>query len=814
MQSLFEDLRYAARVLLGRPGFAATAVVTLALGIGGTTAIFSLTSAVLLGTLPYHDPERLFMVWEDASELGFPRDELPPRRYAAFRAQSQAFDDMAALAVTGFTLTGGGEPEKVQARRVTASFFPLLGVAPQIGRVFLPEEDVPGANRVVILSHRLWKRRHGGDPGIVGRHLLLDGENYRVVGVMPPNFQFMESYVGMWVPAAFTAEELAHGSRYLDVVGRLKADATAERAQAELRTIASRLERDSPQPSFRPYLLPLREQLLGDARRPLQVLVLATSSLLLITCANVAGLLLARAASRGREIALRLAMGASRRRILRQLLTESVLLALLGAVPGILVASWALSSLEQLVPPALMLTVHPTLDARALAVSVLLAIATGLVFGLAPVLHAVQDEVGEALRRGGRGATDAGHGRLRGALVVAEFAATFVLLVGAGLFAQTLYQMRYAHLGLSPDRLLTLRTALPPNKYWNEPERRASFYEAVLDRVRHLPGVVSAGYSTSVPLEWRGGTNAVLREGDVPRPEGRSGSQTLRDANHRQVSADFLQTMGIPLRGGRFFEPADGAGAPRVAIVNETMARQYWPGVSALGKRFKIGDVGGPEAHPWITIVGVVGDVRQMGLDAPVKAEMYLPYSQINDQPWFAPRDLAVRTAGEPMSVVAAVKQAIREVAPDQPLSNIRTYDAILDEQVLERRLGSGLVAAFAALALLLAALGVYGLQSHFVAQRTAEIGVRLALGAGRRDIISLMLAKGMRLALAGVTLGVLGALALTRLVASLLYGIGAADPATFTAATLVLLAMGLVACYQPALHAAKLDPTAALRHE
>jgi len=556
---------------------------------------------------------------------------------------------------------------------------------------------------------------------------------------------------------------------------------------------------------FRLFVLPLREQLVGDTRRPLIVLVLAVASVLLIACANIAGLLLARAATRGREIAVRTALGATRARIVRQLLTESVLLAVLGAVPGALVASWALTSLQQLVPPAVALSVQPTLDARALAATLVLSAVVGLLAGLAPALHAARSDLSEPLRRGGRGSTGSGHRRLQSALVVAELGATLVLLVGAGLLGQTLYRLRYADLGLPPERLLTLRTSLPLNKY-GEPPRRASFYEGVLERVQHLPGVVSAGYGTSVPLEWKGGTNWFLPEGPVEpgRPS----------ANHRQVSAEYLKTMGIPLHRGRSFERTDGPRSQPVAIVNETMARQYWRSADALGKRFKIGDVDGPEMHPWITIVGIVGDVRQMGLDAPVKAEMYLPYSQISDQPWFAPRDLVVRTVAEPMSLVPAIKDAIRAVDAEQPVSNIRTFDEILDEEVVQRRLGASLVAAFAALALLLAAIGVYGVLSHFVNQQTAEIGVRMALGASRRDILALVLGKGMTLALGGVGLGALGSLALARLVSGLLYGVTAADPITFVAAAVLLTALAVVACYLPARRAARVDPMIAMRCE
>ena len=809
MDTLVQDLRFAARKLRAKPGFTLLAAATLALGIGGSTATFSLVSAVLLKTLPFHDADRLFMVWEDATVAGFPRNDVAPGNYASLRSQNRVFEGMAAVSQVSFNLSGDGEPLKVEARRVTADFFPLLGIAPQLGRAFRPEEDKPGSGRVAILSHGLWRSRFGMDPGVVGRDILLSGERYSVIGVLPRSFQFMESYVGLWVPAALDAEELAnHGAHYLTVVARTRRGVTQEEADADLAAIATRISHDFPDGArgLRVFTLPLREQLTGDARRPLGVLSLAVVAVLLIACANLAGLLLARASARAREIAVRTALGAGPARIVRQLLTESVLLSLLGMLPGLLVAVWTLSFLEQLVPPGLVLSLHPTLDARAVAGALVLSLATGLLFGLVPALQTARIDVKQPLSQGGRTSTDADPRRLRSVLVVAEIAATLVLLVGAGLLGQTLYRMRYVDLGLQPQGLLTLRTVLPSQKY-GEPERRAAFYEDVLDRVTHLPGVVAAGYGTSVPLEWKGGTSGFVPEG-MGRPE----PGLSYDANHREVSADFLRTLGVPLRRGRFIERTDGALSQPVAVVNETMARQYWPGQDAVGKRFKVGD---PDSDvPWVAIVGVVGDVRQMGLDAPVKAEMYLPYAQAREQPWFAPRDLAVRTSAPPMSLVASVRRAIAAVDPEQAVSNIRTFDEILDEEVVQRRLGATLLAVFAALALLLASLGIYGILSHFVAQHTPEIGVRVALGASGGDILKLVLGRGLTLALIGVGLGTLGGLALTRLVSSLLFGVSAADPLTFALAAALLTALALVACYLPARRAVKVDPIAAMRHE
>ena len=809
MDTLLQDLRFAARTLRARPGFTLLAVATLALGIGGSTATFSLVDAVLLEALPYRDADRLFMVWEDATVAGFPRNDVAPGNYASLQAQNRVFEGMAAVAQVSFNLSGDGEPLRVEARRVSASFFPLLGVAPQIGRVFQPEEDQPGADHVAILSYGLWQARFGREPAVVGRDIVLNRSKYRVIGVMPKGFQFLESYVGLWVPAALDAEELAnHGAHYLTVVARTRPGVTEQEADADLATVSSRISRDFPDDAraVRAYALPLEQQLRGDARRPLLLLSLAVAAVLLIACANLAGLLLARAVSRAREIAVRTALGAQPGRIVRQLLTESVLLSVLGMLPGLLVAVWTLKLLEHLIPPGLALSLHPTLDARALLGALALSLATGLLFGIAPAIQTARIDVRESLRQGGRSSTDGDPRRLRSALVVAEIAATLVLLVGAGLLGQTLYRMRYAQLGLQPERLLTLRTVLPSQKY-AEPARRSAFYEQVLDRVRHLPGVVSAGYGTSVPLEWKGGTSGFVPEG-LGRPE----PGLSYDANHRQVSVDFLRTLGIPLRQGRSFEPADRADSRPVALVNETMARQYWPGQDAVGRRFKIGD---PDSDvPWVTIVGIVGDVRQMGLDAPVKAEMYLPYSQVTDSPWFAPRDLVVRTLVEPMSLVPPVKAAIGEADAEQAVSNIRSFDDILDEEVVQRRLGATLLAAFAALALLLASLGIYGILSHFVAQHTPEIGVRLALGAGAGDILRLVLGRGMTLALIGVGLGSLGGLALTRLMSRLLFGIGATDPLTFVLAAVLLASLALVACYLPARRAVNVDPLDAMRYE
>jgi len=630
---------------------------------------------------------------------------------------------------------------------------------------------------------------------------------------MPAGFQFMESRIGLWVPIAFTSETLTQrGSHYLIVVARTKPGVTLAQANADIHTIQQRIARDHPDQAGRldAFVMPLREQLAGDVRRPLLVLLVAVGFVLMIACANIANLSLSRAASRRREIAVRAALGASRVHIVRQLLVESLLLATAGGVCGLVLASWSFAFLQRLIPDGLALFTKLTLDLPVLGFTLLLALLTAVVFGLVPAFQASKTDLNEALKQGGeRTGLNAGGKRLRSIMVVTEVALALVLLVGAGLLIQTFLQLRDQYSGLRPENVLTLRTVLPRSKYPEQPQR-AAFYKQVLERVKSLPGVVSAGYATSIPLAWKGGTSGFFPEG---RTVERASAEGLSyDANHRQVSADYLKTMGIPLLRGRSISDGDDERALPVAIINETMARQYWPGEDAIGKRFKLGD---PEDDiPWITIVGVAGDVRQMGVDEPVKAEMYIPYRQIKDQQWYAPRDLVIRTAVDPLSIVAAARNEIHKVDPAQPISNIRTMDEVLEEETASRRLGMTVLTIFAALALLLATLGIYGVVAYFVVQHTQEIGVRVALGAQRRDILGLVLGKGMTLTLLGVGIGLGVAFALTRLMASLLYGVGTTDPLTYATIALLLTAVAFVACYLPARRATKVDPMVALTYE
>jgi putative ABC transport system permease protein len=808
MGTLWQDLRYGARMLWKNPGFTFVAVVTLALGIGANTAIFSLVSAVLVKPLNYQEPERLVMVWESDQLNGVGQDTPAAANYADWKTQNQVFADMAAVEWRNFNLTGDGEPERLLGFGVSANFFPLLGTSPALGRNFLPEEDKPGANKVVVISYGLWQNRFGGESGVLNRDILLNGEKYAVVGVMPQNFEFALTDVKLWTPIALTSEQLANRDLHnLNIVARLKPDVTVEQANADIKAITHRIAAAFPEQAagLSALVVPLHEQLAGGVRRPLMMLLVAVGFVLLIACANIAGVLLARAAARQREIAVRAALGASRWRIVRQLLTESLLLGLLGGGLGVVIAMWTLAFLQQLIPNGMREMASLTLDLPVLAFTVGISLVAGVIFGLAPAIQASKTNLNDALKSGsGRTGFGAAQRWLRNTFVVAEIALSLVLLVGAGLLIQTLAKLRGQYAELRPDSVLTMRTQLSGGNY-REHAQRVAFFDAVLARVKTLPGVAAAGYTTAVPLTGMT-SNGLTLEGREAEPN------VSWNAVHRQISPGYFQAMGLALRQGRSFNERDGERAMPVAVVNETMARQFWPSEDPLGKRFKVGPLEG--ANPWHTVVGVVADVRQMGVDVPVKAEMFVPYWQGAPYTLFVPRDLVIRTTNAPASLTPAVRQAIREVDPNQPVANVRTMDEVLGRVTAQRSLGMQLLTAFAALGLLLAALGIYGVLSYFVVQHTPEIGVRMALGAQPADVLKLVIWKGMKLALAGVAAGILGALLLTRLMRSLLFGVSAIDPLTFAGVAALLTTVAFLACYIPARRATKVDPMVALRYE
>jgi putative ABC transport system permease protein len=814
LESLLSDLRYAVRGLRNSPGFAFVAVFTLALGIGANTAIFSLINTILLRPLPFHDPDRLVMVWEDQSRYGFPQGTPAPANFLDWKAQNHVFDDMAAMFWTDFNLTGNADPERVKGLRVTADFFPLLGVDAIAGRTFLPQEDSTEAARTVVLSHGLWQRRFNGDPGLVGRDVAINGARHTVVGIMPRGFQFPSREAELWVPAAFTPSERAQrDSHYLMVVARLKTGTALGEAQAEMSTIAGRLEQQHPVSNkdlAGVRLVALREQYAGGIRVALTVLLATVGAVLLIACANVAHLLLARGAARRTEIGVRSALGAGRGRIVRQLLAESLVLVAIGEVAGVTLSTVSFPFLVRLIPESFPQGTQLSLDFRVLAFTTVIALATVILFGVTPALQATGSNLSDALKAGGRGGASA-NGRLRTGLVVVEMTLTVLLLVGAGLLLQSYWRLRQVDPGFRSDGLLTVETVLSPSKY-AEGSRREAFVQEVLERVRALPGVVSSGYVNYLPLTIKGGSIVFSIDGRPIPPPGQLPTQT---ANNRAASADYLRTMGIPLLRGRLFDARDGAEAPPVVVINETMARTFWPNDDPVGQRIRFGYGPSRPGVPNFTVVGVAGDVKQIGLDAAAASQMYFPFSQLPGAATFSwPRHLVVRTKGDPMRLAGDVRRAIAAVDPEQPASNIRTMNAILDGDVANRHTQMTLLGAFAVLALVLASVGLYGVLSYVVVQRTREIGLRMALGASHREVVGDIVRRAIVMTVSGIVLGLGLAFASMRVFSMLLFRISPTDPLTFAAVTLLLMAVAGAASYLPARRATRVDPLIALRHQ
>jgi putative ABC transport system permease protein len=803
MRNITQDIRFALRTFKRRPGFTAAVIATLALGIGANAAIFSVANAVLLQRLPFTDPSRLVMVWEDAAAMGFPRNDSSPGGYFDIAPSVPAFESTGALTYVSFNLTGGGDPELVNGVQVTSSMFDTLGVQPMIGRVWRADEDLPGS-RLAVLTHSIWTRRFDADPGIVGRTVDMSGFVYTVIGVMPERFELVDPAVEILTPLGFAADRKQdRGSHFVDVVARLRPHATLALANAQLRALADRLKIEHPDTNHATgiYAVPMLDDYIGDARTALLALVIAVGCVLLIACVNVANLMLTHAAGRRREMAVRTALGADRRRLVRQLLTESLLLAIAGGTVGIVVATQSFSVLALLIPRALGGLSHVTLDSRVLAVTAGLAVLTGLLFGLAPAWRASRVETGTTVTRSGRGVVGSG-ARLRSGLVVSEIALTTAVLIAAGLLVQSLREARAVPLGFEPAHVLTLRTSLPRRTY-ADPARRTQFVEAVLDRLRQLPGVTSAGIASAVPLVWKGGTAGFI-------PEGMPIDRSLHyDANNRTVSIGYMETMGFTLESGRFFDSRDSATGAPVGIINETMARQYWPNLDPLGRRFKYDGPG----SPWRTVVGIVADTRVMGIERPTRAEMYFPIAQSAEN-WMWPRDLALKTTGDPRALVRSASQAVWAVDRDQPISNISTMDDIVARELQERRLQTTLMTTFAGLALFLSAVGIYGVLSFMVTERTAEIGVRLALGGHPSAIRARFVWRGLALAASGLAIGVVAALWGTALIDRLLFNVRAHDWRTFVVQAAIVIVVCLAAAYLPARRASLVDPITALRND
>jgi putative ABC transport system permease protein len=806
-----QDLRYGFRLLWQKPGFTVMAVLALALGIGANTAIFSVVNGVLLRPLPYAQPDRLALIWTAATDNRTQEGSSSYPDIADWRAENHVFEDVASFRGIGFNLTGVGEPERIDGAYVSANFFSLLRVSPRLGRSFRPEEDRPGGERVVLLSHGLWQRRFGGDPKIVGQILTLNGQGFNVVGVLPPDFSFPFAIqkAELWSTIALEAGNLQErGARTTAVLARLKPGITPAQAQADLDTISERLAVQSSDTNAtrRAYLVELQEQLVGKIRPALWVLLGAVGFVLLIGCSNVANLLLARAAARQKEIAIRLALGASRGRVVRQLLTESALLAALACIVGLLLAAWVLDLLIALGPSDLPNLNAIQIDGRVLGFTLLVSLATALIFGLAPALKATRPELTGTLKDGGRGATAGpGRQRLRGLLVVSEMALALILLISAGLLLKSFRRLTNVQPGFDPANVLSLRFSLPQNKY-KEDFQRIAFVEQVLERVRALPGVKSAAFVTPAPFS---GNNLSSNFSIVGRPAPPPDKEPL--AWLRGATPDYFRTLGIPLIKGRQFTERDQKGGTGVAIINEALARRYWPDQDPIGQRLTKVGVGVDDNEPteW-EIVGVVGDVHHIGLDVEPKPELYVPHRQ---QAW-GWGHLVVRTASDPLGLANTIRQQVQAVDSQQAVSNVEPLTHAIAGTVARPRFYMLLLGIFAAVGLTLTVIGIYGVLSYAVTERTHEIGIRMALGAQTTDILRLVLRQGMAFALGGIVIGLTGAFAATRVLASLLYGVNASDPATFLNVSLLAAFVALVACYIPARRATRVDSMHALRYE
>ena len=804
---LTQDIRFALRVLAKNPAFTIIAVIALALGIGANSAIFSVVDAVLLRPLPFKHPEQLVMLWENAAHQGFPKNTPSPANFLDWQKQAQSFTGIAAMAERSFNLTGVGEPERLEGRRVSANLFELLGVPAMLGRTFVPEDDKPGTH-VVLLSYSLWQRRFGSDPAVIGRALTLNGESYTVVGVMPrlvqlPGYENVNDQ--LWVPIAFPSEEAAQrGNHFLEVIARMKPGVTLKQAQAEMETIAARLEQQYPDYNMRigAVVVPLHEQVVGDIKPALLVLLGAVGFVLLIACANVANLLLARAAVRQKEIAVRLALGASQSRLIRQFLTESVLLAMFGAGLGLLLAFLGLRALRTFIPASISQMDTINIDARVLIFTALIAVVTGIAFGLAPAIQGSHLNLNDTLKEGGRDSAGGSKGnRVRSLLVIGEVAVSFVLLIGAGLLINSFFHLRNLDPGFRADHLLTMKVDLSEVKYPDR-ERRAAFFDEVMRRVHELPGVQSAAVADNLPLTFNGNSMTIGVEGVTDPPPGQR-----PDVIFRAIGPGYFKTMGIPIVGGRDFTDQDKADSKDVVVISEKTAQHFWPGEDPIGKRLKPGS--STSKSEWREVIGIVKDVRQNDLIAPPKMQMYFSYRQPKE---IAANALVVRTSVEPMSLAGSVRNAIWSVDKDQTVADIDTMDHIVAKAVARQRFSMVLLGVFAALALLLASVGIYGVMSYSVAQRTREIGIRMALGARRADVLQMTVWQGLKLVGAGMILGLGAAILLTRVMATLLYGISATDPITFIGISVVLLAVAILASYVPALRATKVDPITALR--
>jgi putative ABC transport system permease protein len=805
-EEMFQDLRYGVRMLLKRPGYSLLALIALAIGIGPVTAIFSLINGLLLRPLPYNEPDRLMTVWRSLPQRGFHEYPVSGPTFLYHRERNQVFSQVSAFVSDNLSIGGEGEPERIEGAYVSAEFFSTLGAQPALGRGFEPHEERPGAAPVVVISHALWRNRFGADPNALGKSLLLDGRSYQIVGVAPAGQEFPIK-AQLWTPLNLDPQQLRPGSNFLSMIGRLKPGVTVERAQAQWNEVAAELERQDPQynAGARIEMIPLEEHATGAIKRPLFLLFGAIGLVLLIACANVANLTLARASGRERELAVRAALGASRLRLIRQLLTESLALAAMGATLGALIAGWTRDLLVGLNPFKISRLYTSDMDWRALCFTAALALLTSVVFGLIPALQCAGRDLAGAIKEGMGGASGAAiKGRLRGALVVVEVSLSLALLIGAGLLIRSFLSLRAVDPGFNPEGVLTLDLTLPQPAYADQ-NKRLDFIRQTTERLRAIPGVESVASAAYVPMsEMNTSRRFAVAERPLPEP----GKEPF--AREFPVSSTYFGLLGVPLRAGRI--PTEQETQASLAlIVNESFAQRFFPGENAVGKRMRFYSASpqGPPP-PWIEIAGVVGDVNQTSLSDKAEPIIYTPQTL---RAWSF-MSFMVRTKGDPASLANAARLAVYGVDKTLAVSKVATLEEVVTRTTLSRRGLMTLLGAFAAVALLLATVGIYGVLSYTVSLRTREIGVRMALGAERRDVMKLVIGQGMAMTLAGVVCGLGAAYGLTRLLKDMLYGVGERDPLTFVVAPLLLAGVALVSCYIPARRATKVDPLVALRSE